>query len=338
MLNVNIKETGIGKPSATVEEGETTHFYKDILEGLRSTPKYLPSKYFYDAAGDRIFQEIMNCEAYYPFNCELEIFSAKTAELAKFITAPGDAFDLIELGPGDCTKSSYLLRHLVNEGIQFNYVPIDISANIIQSLNTALPNEIKGLRVAGLNGEYLRMLQQTSRSSKNRKVLLFLGSNLGNMLPGAALALSQALRGCLLPGDLAIIGLDLKKDPRVVLAAYNDTEGLTRRFNLNLLERINRELNGNFDISKFEHFPTYDPASGACKSYIVSIEDQMLSIGLHSNREIIRLKKGESIFMEVSQKYDIEEIKLLAQSAGFSVGGYFYDSKHWFVDTIWEVI
>ncbi len=160
-------------------------------------PKSLPSKYFYDATGDRIFQEIMDCGEYYPFGCELQIFRERTAELGTAIMQPGGPFDLIELGPGDCKKSAYLLRHLVQAGARFTYVPIDISSNIIHHLQTELPEKIPGLSVRGLNGEYLPMIKQAAKSHGRRKVVLFLGSNLGehvsgrsqDILPEAALPL-----------------------------------------------------------------------------------------------------------------------------------------------------
>src|SRR5580692_7397738 len=150
--------------STITEIAETTQFGTEILEGLKAMPKHLPSKYFYDKTGDRIFQEIMNCEEYYPFGCELEIFRERTAELAAAIMHPGSPFDLIELGPGDCKKSAYLLRHLVHAGSRFTYVPIDISSNIIHHLETQLPVKIPGLSVRGLNGEYLPMIKEAAKT------------------------------------------------------------------------------------------------------------------------------------------------------------------------------
>jgi L-histidine N-alpha-methyltransferase len=175
-------------------------FCEEIIGGLKAECKYLPSKYFYDAAGDRLFQDIMNCEEYYPFNCELEIFSERTKELAQVIMAPGGAFDLIELGAGDCAKSSHLLRYLVEIQADFTYMPIDISANIIDYLNLQLPVTIPGVKIAGLNGEYFKMLERVAEFSDNRKVILFLGSNLGNMLPEEANEFCKELRALLCPG------------------------------------------------------------------------------------------------------------------------------------------
>jgi dimethylhistidine N-methyltransferase len=335
-----------------------------MLEGLRSEPKRLLSKYFYDAAGSRIFQEIMNCGEYYPFSCELEIFSETAAGLAGSIMAPGGAFDLIELGAGDCTKSSCLLRYLVEIDADFTYMPIDISSDIIGYLDRQLPVDIPGLRVTGLHGDYFDMLEEAAGLSANRKVVLFLGSNLGNMTPADAERFCRDLRGYLNPGDLVLIGLDLKKCPQTILAAYNDKKGITRRFNLNLLERMNRELNADFDLALFEHFPTYDPETGACKSFLVSLAEQKVSLdtgrgsgldrgldsaldtalgsglnkGSGSGRETIHFAKGEAIFMEISQKYTVEQVGRLGKQASFKTVDNFFDSRDWFVDTIWVAV
>ena len=317
------------------ENLQATQFGTEILEGLRAMPKYLPSKYFYDKTGDEIFQEIMNCYEYYPFACELEIFRKRTAELAATIMQPGSPFDLIELGPGDCKKSAYLLRHLVRAGAGFTYIPIDISSNIINHLQTQLPVKIAGLAVRGLNGEYLPMITEARKASGRRKVVLFLGSNLGNMSPAEARVFCRKLRCHLMPGDLVLIGLDLKKSPDIILAAYNDKAGITKRFNLNLLERINRELNADFDIGQFQHFPVYDQPSGACKSYLISLTDQEVTLWCDGYERHIRFVRNEEIFMEISQKYRIDQVDHLAAEAFFRPVQRFYDDRGWFVDAFW---
>jgi L-histidine N-alpha-methyltransferase len=314
---------------------QTTQFAKEVLDGLASAPKYLPAKYFYDKAGDEIFQEIMHCDEYYPFSCELEIFRQRTSELAAAMMQPGSPFDLIELGAGDCKKSAYLLRHLVRARADFTYIPIDISSNIINYLHTQLPSTIVGLKVRGLNGEYFSMIGAAAATSTRRKIVLFLGSNLGNMSPAEARAFCRKLRYHLKTGDMALIGLDLKKSPGVILAAYNDKEGITKRFNLNLLERMNRELNGNFDIEKFEHFPVYDPPSGACKSYLISLADQQVTLRCDDGEQRIRFARNEEIFMKISQKYTIDQVDQLAGESFFKPLQRFYDRRRWFVDALW---
>jgi L-histidine N-alpha-methyltransferase len=312
-------------------EVKYSQFYTDVITGLGATPKSLNSKYFYDAAGDKLFQDLMGCEEYYPTNCELEIFSEKTAEVCEAIIGNGDPFDLIELGAGDATKSAYLLGYLLDHQADFTYLPIDISDNVISYLNITLPVTLPGLNMTGLNGEYFDMLKEAATLSGRRKVVMFLGSNIGNMMPSDAEEFCQELREHLSDGDMLLIGFDLKKNPKTVLAAYNDKEGITKRFNLNLLERINRELNADFDINQFEHYPTYDPETGACKSYLVSLLDQEVKIGMQT----VQFAKDEYIFMEISQKFTTEQIDAMAIDASFKAVHHFYDSKKWFTDVIW---
>jgi L-histidine N-alpha-methyltransferase len=272
-------------------KGEVS-FCRDVVTGLRSQPKYLHSKYFYD----------------------------------------------LELGPGDCTKSVHLLRELMRRKVNMKYLPIDISANIIDYLTTHLPSEIPGIKVEGLRGEYFRMLEQAAQHSHRRKVVLFLGSNLGNMFPEDAATFCIRLRSHLQPGDLAIIGIDLKKHPSTILAAYNDRDKITREFNLNLLRRINRELKANFDLTKFDHFPVYDPASGGCRSFLISLVDQFVTITTKNGPIIISFKENEEIFMEISQKYTFEEMNSLGAQASFRTLKNIFDRKSWFMDSIWEAV
>lgn len=306
-------------------------FLNDVIAGLTATPKHLDSKYFYDAAGDKLFQDIMNAPEYYPTNCEMEIFSEQTQDLARLLSGGNDEFDLIELGVGDASKSTYLLKHLLKQNIAFNYMPIDISGNIIQYLKATLPVSLPGIKINGLQGDYFDMLKKASSVSNNRKVVLFLGSNIGNMSLEDAQGFCQKLRSHLQPGDMALIGFDLKKNPKTILAAYNDSEGITKNFNLNLLSRINSELGANFNINKFDHYPTYDPETGACKSYIISLAKQTVTIA----GKVITFEQDEYIYTEVSQKFTTAQTNNLALKTGFKTIHNFYDSKKWFVDTVW---
>ncbi|MDB5142312.1 MAG: L-histidine N(alpha)-methyltransferase, partial [Mucilaginibacter sp.] len=181
---------------------KTNQFYEDVIAGLRSTPKRLNSKYFYDANGDKIFQELMNCVEYYPTKCELEIFSKKTAEICKAMIADGDPFELIELGAGDAMKSTCLLQYLLEQKADFNYIPIDISENVISYLNISLPLTLPGVKINGLNGEYFDMLEQAASASDKRKVVLFLGSNIGNMPVDKATDFCSYLRRHLSKSDM----------------------------------------------------------------------------------------------------------------------------------------
>ncbi|RDV16521.1 L-histidine N(alpha)-methyltransferase [Pontibacter diazotrophicus] len=309
-------------------------FREEVLSGLHRKAKRLPSKYFYDKTGDMLFQRIMACPEYYLTNCELEIFQSKTADLAQIITSDNGTFDLIELGAGDATKSQYLLKYLSDQKASFTYMPIDISGNILSVLEKRLKDEITGLDVTCLEGEYFEMLRIAAELSGRRKIVMFLGANIGNMEPREAKEFCRDLRAHLAPGDLVLMGVDLKKHPKLIWEAYNDSAGLTSRFNLNLLHRINRELKGDFDPDQFEHYQTYDPGSGACKSHLVSLQDQIVTIG---DSKIV-FGRDESVFMEISQKYTLEEVDNLARETGFVPVYSCPDTKGWFVDAFWKAV
>jgi len=316
-----------------VTDTATDPFATDVLDGLSQSPKRLHAKYFYDKEGDKLFQEIMACPEYYPTRCEWEIFRDKTAELAN-VMITGEAFDLIELGAGDATKSQYLLKYLVDRHTAFTYMPIDISGNILDELQNRLEKEMPDLSLHCLEGEYLEMLDKATALSSRRKVVLFLGANIGNMERREAVAFCRSLRERLQPGDRVLIGFDLKKHPRIIRNAYDDSAGITAKFNLNLLKRINRELNANFITEQFEHYQTYDPMTGACKSYLVSLCDQQVTICKNN----FNFRRDEVIYMEVSQKYAIEEITTLAGKTGFRSVQNTHDNSRWFADVCWEVV
>jgi L-histidine N-alpha-methyltransferase len=313
------------------EEDRVLQFREDVLKGLKSGTKRLSSKYFYDAKGDALFQQIMHCPEYYVTRCELEIFRGQAADLVRAITMKDkQPFDLIELGAGDGIKSRHLLRALQEQPCEFTYIPVDISGNILSYLEESLA-DLNGLNILCLEGEYFDMLAEATKISANRKVVLFLGANIGNMPVYEAEKFCDQLRNALQPGDIVLMGFDLKKNPQTILNAYNDEAGITRDFNLNLLTRINRELDGNFDLDTFTHYQTYDPETGACKSYLVSSTEQTVTVA----GTPISFQEGEWIFTEVSQKYSMKEIEVLAANSGFSMDTTFFDSKRWFVDVIW---
>ena len=313
----------------------STKFYKDVMHGLQSLPKHLESKYFYDERGDELFQQIMNCDDYYLTNCEMEILKTQSADIASTIFASEKNFDVVELGAGDCSKSVYLLRQIFKRNKSFTFFPVDISKHVIDLIEEDLPKKVRGINIKGLNGEYIEMLKKATQLSSKRKVVLFMGGNIGNMNYARSISFCKEVRSCLKPGDYLLIGFDLKKDPQIILNAYNDKQGITREFNLNLLRRINNELNADFAIENFIHFPVYNPESGECKSYLVSKCKQQVSIG---DTEIINFDANETIDMEISTKYSIDQINEIATQSGFESIEDFYDSKQWFVDVLWKCL
>ncbi|MDQ2657019.1 MAG: L-histidine N(alpha)-methyltransferase, partial [Bacteroidota bacterium] len=242
--------TAIGKITST----ENRQFYADVIRGLTQQPKQLPSKYFYDKKGDGLFQAIMSSPDYYLTNCEMEIFAGQSDAIADSILGEGTSFELIELGPGNCAKSIHLLNTLASTNVSFNYVPIDISANVIRQLQSQLPIKIPGLDFNGLVGDYFTTLESYCSDNSKRKVVMCLGGNIGNMTIAESNLFCSILRSYLQPGDQCIIGFDMIKHPAIIRRAYDDREGVTREFNLNLLHRINRELEADFRVDQFEHY------------------------------------------------------------------------------------
>ncbi len=315
---------------SSVQNQVESSFAKDILAGLQATPKKLSSKYFYDEQGDKLFQAIMQMPDYYLTYCEYEIFDTHRQAILKRI---GDEpFDLIELGAGDGYKTKVLLRHFLFKDADFTYRPIDISENVLLELENDLKSNLPELEVECLPGDYFRMLEKLSASSKRKKVILFIGANIGNLTRERAADFLSQLQQSMNKGDLLLLGIDLKKDPQTILNAYNDPEGITAAFNLNLLQRMNRELGANFDVDAFKHWETYNPVTGETKSYIVSKKKQSVEL----LDTVVHFDAWEAIDVELSQKYSVREIEMLAQQSGFKVIEHFFDKRHYFADTLWQ--
>lgn len=313
---------------------ELTEFARDILNGLRSEPKRLSSKYFYNPLGDLLFQKIMELDEYYLTRSEFEILDRQKSEILTAFLGEDESFRLVELGAGDGTKTKVLLEYFTAQGIPYAYTPIDISEHVLDQLKDKLIRQIPSLRIEPIPGDYFDALGELKRNHDLKEVVLFLGSTIGNFDFEGGVQFLKRLSDELSSGDLLFIGFDLKKDPEVILNAYNDKEGITADFNLNLLDRINDELEANFDRSAFKHYPTYDPISGESKSYLISKVDQV--VYLKGIDEIIEFEANEPIFMEVSQKYSPKMIDDLAERTGFKPVGKFFDQRYFFVDVLWE--
>lgn len=309
-----------------------SQFAIDVDNGLGENPKNLSSKYFYDSTGDKIFQEIMRMPEYYLTDCEFEIFQTQKAEILKAIGTVGK-FNLVELGAGDGLKTKILIEYFLAQNIDFEYFPIDISADVLAELKSDLSKRFPKLKVTTLNYEYFAALEKLNEMDPSPKVLLFLGGNIGNFTNDMALDFYAQLAKILNDDDKIISGVDLKKDPYTILEAYNDKAGITRSFNMNLLTRMNRELGGNFNLDQFDHYPTYDPKSGEARSYLISRIKQ--SVTIQATGKTYEFEASEAIHMEISKKYSLAEIKELAENSGFRVVEGFSDERGYFVDTLW---
>ena len=310
-----------------------TELANDTLHGLVSKPKYLLSKYFYDDTGSSIFQDIMKIPEYYLTDCEYEIFDTYKKQIIGELIKDNTHFELIELGSGDGFKTKVLLNEMIDRLINVCYIPIDISQKSITDLKESLELEIPSLKVKAQFGDFFRVMKRMNGYSRLRKVILFLGSNIGNFTDDEINLFLEHLSEFTYSGDKVIIGFDLKKSPEIIIQAYNDPHGHTRRFNLNHLTRLNRELGADFNLNDFEQHTKYDPQTGEVKSYLVSKKDQKVYI--EKLEETFHFYKWESVFMELSRKFDFTTIEKHAAANGFNVVNNFTDKKEWFTDSLW---
>ena len=300
-------------------------FEEDVYNGLTSYPKFLLSKYIYDEKGDKLFQQIMDMPEYYLTRCEFNILKSHTAAIADSFNGP-EGFDLIELGAGDGKKTKILLKHLQEKNYDFKYLPIDISQHVLDELETSVNKELPGVQIAPQQGTYFKTLENLANLSQRKKVILFLGSNIGNLLHENAIDFLRNIQQAMDPEDMLFMGFDQKKHPQKILDAYNDPAGITAAFNKNLLYRINRELDANFDPEEFLHWETYDPETGTAKSFLVSKIAQKVKIEKLDLE--VKFNAWESIHTEISQKYDQEIIEWLAAQAGLQIETDFRDSEN----------
>ncbi len=308
-------------------------FALDILAGLSEPRRAIPSQYLYDDEGSRLFVEITRLPEYYLTACERDALAANTHRIARYVR--NGPFNLVEFGPGDGHKTSILIDHFRTQRFDFCYVPIDISTSAIASLSPALQRDFPGLEVTPLVSEYFPGIRSLSRKSRRRNLVLFLGSSIGNFTPAQARLFLRHLWLNLNHGDILLIGFDLMKDIDLLLHAYNDSEGVTAAFNLNLLARINRDLDGFFSLPQFRHYGTYNPAAGAMESYLISLTRQEVHVG--ALRRTFSFRAWEPVHTEFSHKYLESDIDALALDTAFVVREHLYDSKRWFVDSVWEV-
>lgn len=298
-----------------------TKMEEEVLTGLRQPLKQISSKYFYDAEGDRLFQRIMQLDEYYLPECEKEIIENHSAAIAQNIAHK--AFSIVELGAGDGSKTKRMLELFLSAGKSITYRPLDISADVLRQNQSLMTEHLPQLKVEPEAGDYMQSLPKIS-TQYDAKLVCFMGSNLGNYKQEKAYNFLKWIAENLSSKDYFLLAQDLKKHPKKILAAYNDAQGVTAAFNKNALKRFNRELGANFDLEAFEHFPTYNPETGICASYLISLRQQKVRFG---NGETIEFFQNEPIHTEVSQKYSLEELQHLTQSSGLRQIAFYTDYK-----------
>jgi len=284
-------------------------FREDVIAGLSAPQKALAPKYFYDAAGSRLFERICRLPEYYLTRAELALTRARIGEIARFAAAGArgrSGIQLIEYGSGESLKTRLLLRALRPSA----YVPIDISESALRGAARRLGREFPWLRILPLAADFSRPVDVPGVLPYARRVVYFPGSTIGNLTPEQAHAFLRVSRG---QAARMLVGVDVRKDANVLHAAYNDARGVTAAFNLNLLKRINDELRGDFDPGKFAHYAFYNPSAGRIEMHLVALERHAVRVGAHR----FEFDVGESIHTENSYKYSVEGFRALAGAAGF---------------------
>ncbi len=289
-----------------------------MIAGLSLPQKSLPPKYFYDRAGSRLFERICRLREYYPTRAELSLTRRHVAAMARFAGRGGI---LIEYGTGEGLKTRLLIAALRPSV----YVPVDISVDALQGAERRLRRTFPWLRIEPLAADFSQPLR-IRVASRARRTVYFPGSTIGNLALDEAQAFLRRSRAQAGPRGTMIVGVDLKKDPAVLHAAYNDAKGVTAAFNLNLLVRINRELDGDFDLRRWRHYAFYNASQGRIEMHLASLARQ--SVRVAGRR--FGFERGETIHTENSYKYSAEEFRTLARRAGFRPAKLWMDARQRF--------
>jgi L-histidine N-alpha-methyltransferase len=297
----------------------------DVRRGLSSKPKRFLPKYFYDQLGSQLFEAICLLPEYYLTRAENEILESYADEI---VSSLDGNTTLLEMGSGSASKTRLIIEALLRKQPELLFIPVDISASALDSSSRILLQSYPQLKVEAYAADYFAGLAELGKKPRVRTLALFLGSNVSNFDPEEALKFLRALRQVLHEGDALLLGADLKKERRVLEAAYNDALGVTAAFNLNVLARINRELGGDFDLRAFQHRAFYNEAAGRVEIYIESMREQTVTI---SELEMeVQFGEGEQIHTENSYKYDLSEIARLAGETGFTSAHTWLDQKQQF--------
>ncbi len=306
--------------------GDTHSFAADVRAGLTAEKKYLAPKYFYDELGSRLFEAICALPEYYLTRAESEILRDHADQIVAAVPTPAR---IVELGSGSAEKTRYLIEAMLHRQERLHYLPVDISDESLERSCSELLHLYPRLHITAYAADYFTALKSLVRANAGeRTIALFLGSNIGNFDEQESRVFLREVRQVLQAEDGLLLGADLKKSAAVLIPAYDDALGVTAAFNRNLLVRINRELDANFNIEKFRHRAFYNEAQGRIEAHLVSVGDQRVQIGA-LDREIT-FAEGESIHTENSYKFDIEQLSMLAQETGFALQQSWFDKARRF--------
>ncbi|MEE8396724.1 MAG: L-histidine N(alpha)-methyltransferase [bacterium] len=301
-------------------------FQEAVATGLAHSPKSIPPKFFYDARGSELFEEITRLPEYYPTRTETALLERHRDEILAF---GGERIGLVELGSGSSTKTRLLLDRLTQRQAEVEYSPIDISPSIVAENGKLLLDDYPGLRVSGLICDYHDAMEALGKDHPHPRLFLFFGSSLGNFDPEEAVVLLEQVRAAMDDGDRFLLGVDLAKDPEILEAAYNDAKGVTAAFNLNLLTHINTALGGHFDPDRFRHHAFFNEAESRIEMHLVSQESQIVPI--EAIGRSFSFLQGETIHTENSYKFSLSGLDASCREAGLHREAQWLDDRRWFV-------
>lgn len=296
----------------------------DVIQGLTQKAKSLPPKYFYDDRGSQLFEQICELPEYYLTRTETAILQTFAGEIAR-ITG---ACELVELGSGSSTKTRILLDAYKDLGYPLRYVPIDVSAGILESSARELLADYPSLQVHGLVSTYELALERLQPTQLPNRMICFIGSTLGNLTPQECDRFFSYITDALQVGEYLLLGIDLQKPKHLLEAAYNDSQGITAAFNLNMLEHLNWRFDGNFDISAFEHLAFYNESESQIEIYVRSLRSQ--SVELEALNLKVEFEKGETIMTEISRKFNLDTMQQELQTRNLKPLQAWTDENQWF--------
>ena len=304
-----------------------SQFRDDVLNGLESTPRKLSSLYFYDDQGSALFDKITRLPEYYLTRSEQAILHAHARDIAVLVA--NEPVCVVDLGAGSGEKTRCLIQALLAQGTDVTYAPLDVSDGALRSAEQSIRTQFPSLKIELVQGEYVPGLARIRKAQAGKKLLvLWLGSSIGNLTDQDATALLQDLANECTAQDVMLIGFDLLKDPKMLVAAYDDAQGVTAEFNFNLLRRINRELDGNIDVDAFSHYATFNPLQSRMESYLISRKAQSVTVAGHT----FELDAWEPIHTEISCKYSRERIASIVRQAGLKSLAAYVDAGGTFLD------
>ncbi|MGK7874404.1 MAG: L-histidine N(alpha)-methyltransferase [Xenococcaceae cyanobacterium] len=297
---------------------------QDIIRGLTQNPKSLPPRYFYDDRGSQLFEQICELPEYYPTRTETWILRQYADEIARMT----GACELVELGSGSSTKTRQLLDAYQALGNGLGYIPIDVSGGILTEGARQLLRDYPSLHIQGLVGTYEQALAQLEPTSLPSRMIFFLGSTLGNLTPQECDRFFRQILAALDVGEYFLLGVDLQKSKQLLEAAYNDSQGVTAQFNLNMLEHLNQRFEGNFDTQRFEHWAFYNDQLNQIEMHLRCLQAHTVCLEALNLR--VEFEAGETIMTEISRKFDLEVIQEELQAKGLKPLAVWTDPKQWF--------